>query len=198
MIDPYRHDRELVTRVVRGDEAALDSLVDEYYPRLYRFAYSRLGSDPELTQDIVQSTFSKLIPKLGSYRGEAQLFSWMCTFCRHEIAAHFRKLGRSTPTVPLADERPDVRAALESLVALDETPEEAFDRRELGRLVRLVLDHLPILYGNALDWKYIHGLTVREIADRLEISPKAAESLLTRARQAFRDGFATVMEGSTP
>lgn len=198
MIDPYRHDRELVTRILKGDEAALDSLVDEYYPRLYRFAFPRLGRDPDLTQDIVQGTFAKLVPKLGSYRGEAQLFSWMCTFCRYEIAAHWRKLGRSAPTVPLADERPEVRAVLESLAALDATPDETFERRELGRVVRLVLDHLPVHYGNALDWKYIHDLSVREIADRLGMSPKAAESLLTRARQAFRDGFATVMGGSMP
>ena len=59
-------------------------------------------------------------------------------------------------------------------------------------MVWAVLDHLPVRYGNALQWKYIQGLSVREIASRLGASPKAAESLLTRARQAFRDGFAAV------
>ena len=59
-------------------------------------------------------------------------------------------------------------------------------------MVWAVLDHLPVRYGNALQWKYIQGLSVREIASLLGASPKAAESVLTRARQAFRDGFAAV------
>jgi DNA-directed RNA polymerase specialized sigma24 family protein len=55
-----------------------------------------------------------------------------------------------------------------------------------------VLDQLPTRYGDALEWKYGEGLSVKEIATRLGVGPKAAESLLTRARQAFRDAFATV------
>jgi RNA polymerase sigma-70 factor (ECF subfamily) len=198
MIDAHRHDRDLVDRILGGDESALDLLVDEYYPRLYRFAYPRVGSDPELTQDVVQGTFEKLIPKLHLYRAEAQLFTWVCSFCRFEIAAHWRRIGRAAPEIPLNEERLEVRAALESLAALDATPDELFERREIGRVVRVVLDHLPVRYGRALDLKYLHGLSVREVAEQLDMTPKAVESLLTRARQAFRDGFASMMEGSTP
>ena len=57
------------------------------------------------------------------------------------------------------------------------------------------MDPLPPRYGDALEWKYIHGLTVKEIAALLEVGPKAAESLLTRARQAFRDGFGSLGRG---
>jgi len=198
MIDPHRHDRELVTRILKGDERALDYLVDEYYPRLYRFAFPRVGSDPDLTQDVVQGTFEKLIPKLHLYRAEAQLFTWLCSFCRYEIAAHWRRTGRSAPEVQLAEEQPEIRAALESLAALDATPDSACERRELGRMVRVVLDHLPIHYGKVLDLKYLRGLSVREVAGQLGTTPKAVESRLTRARQAFRDAFATMMEGPTP
>ena len=106
--------------------------------------------------------------------------------------------GRSAPTVPLIEDYPEVRAALESLASIDDTPAESFERRELARMVRVALDHLPIHYGNVLDLKYIRGLSVREIAERLETTNKAVESTLTRARQAFRDGFATMMEGSAP
>lgn len=191
-------DRALVRRLLRGDEAAFDLFVGEYYPRLYRFALPRVGSSPEVAQDVVQTTFEKVIPRLGSYRGEAALFTWMCSFCRFQIAAHFRQLGRGAPEVRLAEDAPEVRAALESLAALDDGPAELLEREELSRLVRVVLDQLPIRYGNALDWKYIQGLSVREIATRLGTSPKAAESLLTRARQAFRDGFSAVAGGLLP
>lgn len=186
-------DRELLSRVLRGNEQAFDTLVDEYYPRLYRFAFRRLGADPEATQDVVQSTFEKLIPRLGSFRGEAALFSWMCSFCRFEIAAHWRRVGLRPPEVPLDEDSEAVRAALDSLTDQRPSAEQALERRQLGRLVRVALDHLPVRYGNALEWKYIHGLSVAEVAARLGTSPKAAESVLTRARQAFRDGFAAVI-----
>ena len=63
-------------------------------------------------------------------------------------------------------------------------------RREIVRLVQLTLDSLPAKYGDVLEWKYIHGLSVAEIAARLKMGSKAVESLLTRARQAFRDAVA--------
>jgi RNA polymerase sigma-70 factor (ECF subfamily) len=183
---------------MRGDEEAFDMFVDEYYPRLYRFAHPRVGSDPEVAQDVVQGTFEKVIQKLDYYRGEAALFSWLCSFCRYEIAALWRRKGKSAPEVELVEDSPDVRAALDTLATGEDGPDDLLQRRELSRLVRVVLDHLPIRYGNALEWKYIHGLSVREVAARLDVSPKAAESLLTRARQAFRDGFAAVAGGTKP
>ncbi len=83
-----------------------------------------------------------------------------------------------------------MRAALDSLASGLEDPDDHLRRKEIVHYVHTVLDRLPERYGKALEWKYIDGLPVKEIAARLEVGPKAAESLLTRARQAFRDGFA--------
>jgi DNA-directed RNA polymerase specialized sigma24 family protein len=58
-----------------------------------------------------------------------------------------------------------------------------------------VLDHLPRHYDQVLEWKYIAGLSVNEIAQRMSMTTKAAESLLSRAREAFRDGFAELAGG---
>jgi RNA polymerase sigma-70 factor (ECF subfamily) len=191
----YREDRKLVARLVKGDERAFNFFIDQYYPRLFRFAYSRIGRDADVAQDIVQNTFSKVIRKIGSYRGEAALFTWLCSFCRYEIAAYWRRERRRPIEVELVEDAPQARAALESLGAVTDGTIAHFEREELARMVWAVLDHLPIQYGNALQWKYIQGHSVREIASRLGTSPKAAESLLTRARQAFRDGFAAVVGG---
>ena len=46
---------------------------------------------------------------------------------------------------------------------------------------------MPKHYGDILEWKYVDGLSVADIAARLGVGPKAAESLLTRARNAFRE-----------
>jgi RNA polymerase sigma-70 factor, ECF subfamily len=71
-------------------------------------------------------------------------------------------------------------------------PHQALEQRDVARLVQLTLDYLPARYGDVLEWKYIQGLTMQEIAERIGGSAKAVESLLTRAREAFRAGFATV------
>lgn len=59
----------------------------------------------------------------------------------------------------------------------------------MHRLVEATLDSLPGHYGEILEWKYLDGLTVAEIAGRLGLGVKAAESLLTRAREAFREAI---------
>jgi len=197
MSEPERPDKRLVTRILRGDEEAFESFIDDYYPRLYRFACARLNRDPEAAQDVVQDTFSKVIPRLDYYRGEAALFSWLCSFCRVEIAAYWKARARRAPEVPLLEDAPQVRAALESLAMDVDSPHGELERRELARLVRATLDYLPVRYGNALEWRYLQGSSVQHIAERLGLTYKAAESLLSRAREAFREGFAQVLGGVT-
>jgi RNA polymerase sigma-70 factor (ECF subfamily) len=51
------------------------------------------------------------------------------------------------------------------------------------------MDDLPEQYRLALEWKYIDGLSVRQIAERLALTEKAAESILFRARREFREGL---------
>ncbi len=185
-------DRGLVRKMLAGDEEAFDEFFDGHFPGLYRFALTRLGHDEDAAEEVAQATICKAITKLGSYRGEAALFTWLCTFCRHEISAHYKKNRMAIRAVDLIEETPEVRAALESFGGIPEGPGQALDRAEVCRLVQVALDQLPAHYGNALEWKYLEGMSVKEIAARLNLSPKATESTLTRAREAFRDCFGTL------
>lgn len=192
-----RQEKELIARILAGDEPSFERFVDDYYPRLYRFAWLRLDGDAEAAQDVVQDTFSKVITRLSYYRGEAALFSWLCTFCRYEIAAYWRTRARRAAEVPLLVDTPNVRAALECLAMGAQGPESEVERRQVATLVRRALDHLPTHYGDALEERYLRGRSVAQIADRMGLSYKAAESLLSRARKAFREGFAGVLGGAT-
>lgn len=189
-------ERVLVRSLLAGEESAFRELCDVYLPYVYRFARHRLAGDEELAREMVQSTAVKAISKLDGFRGDAALASWLCAICRNEIAGHFRKLGRAPIATGLeADE-------LESLAGATEGPFEGAERellrRERAELVHVALDGLPTHYARALEWKYLDGLPVDEIARRLEIGLKAAESLLTRARQAFRAGFSRVEREGPP
>jgi len=184
------HDTTLVRRMLSGEQRAFDEFFGATFPGLFRFALARLDGDDDAAEEVVQKALCRAIAKLPSYRGEAALFTWLCTFCRHEIFDHCRRRGRQP--LELAEDDAEVAAALDSLHAREPGPEDLLGREETARLVHATLDRLPFGYANALEWKYVEGLPVRDIAERLAISPKAAESLLTRARNAFRDGFATI------
>jgi RNA polymerase sigma-70 factor, ECF subfamily len=162
---------------------------------LYRFALARLDGDTDAAGDIAQATVCKVIAKLHTYRGEAALLTWACVFCRHELYAYAKRYGE--PHVELTEDEPEVRAALESLrVATADDPDASLDRAKVAAFVQRVLDHVPSHYADALEWKYIDELTVQDIANRLGIGAKAAESLLTRSRAAFRDAFWTLAAAS--
>jgi RNA polymerase sigma-70 factor (ECF subfamily) len=183
-------DHTLAARAIGGDDQAFNELFETYFPRLFRFALRRVA-DEAVAEDIVQSTLIKAMRSLASWRGEASLFTWLCTICRREIHDHCHRLGRRQETA-LIDEAPEVRAALEALSAGGDSPERALERAEIAGAVQLVLDRLPGRYGDVLEWKYAQGLSVAEIAARLGTSIKAAESTLTRARLAFREGYSSL------
>jgi RNA polymerase sigma-70 factor (ECF subfamily) len=186
-------DLDLARRMVAGDERAFNEFFDRSFPALYRFAMARMNRDADGVEEVVQAALTKATSKIATFRGEASLLTWLCTFCRHEISGFYERAGRGRPTTELIEEVPEIRAALESLPALaGDDPGTSLQRKEIVRLVHVTLDLLPDRYADALEWKYIEGLPVREIAARLALTPKAAESLLTRAREAFRDGFAAL------
>jgi len=178
-----------------GDERAFEEFFGAYVPRLFRFAARRLGSE-DAAEDVVQATLIIAVRKIGTWRGEAALFTWLCTICRHELSAYWARTGRQPATFPL-DDHPDTRAEIESLAHDGPGPYAELERHDLSHRVRVTLDHLPRPYGDVLTWKYIDGLSVVEIATRLGSTAKAAESMLTRARVAFRDGFHT-LAGARP
>ena len=179
--------------MLAGDEQAFNAFFTSHFPRLFRFALPRLNGEVEAAREVVQATLGKGMRRLHGYRGEAALFSWLCQICRHEIVDYLRVQQRHSQRVVLIDDRPELRAAIESL----EAPEEydlvrGYGRDEVGRLVKSVLDRLPARYGDALEWKYVEGRSVEEIGAELGIGHTAAQSLLARARVAFREALQQV------
>ena len=186
-----REDTELVRRVLNKERQAFEEFFEAYFGRLYRFCAARMR-ETDACEDVVQETMFKAMKSLNSYRGEASLFTWLCQICRNEISNWYHRHGKKSEPLVSLDDDPNLRAALESLDAL--TPDEAAHRQTLEKLVQLTLDYLPDHYGRALEWKYLEGLSVEEIAGRLSLGVIATQSLLARARKAFRRGFQDVQQ----
>jgi len=196
-LDSRREEKLLVERMLAGDEEAFETFADGYFPGVYRFALARLNGNSELTREIVQTTMCKVLEKLESYRGDAALATWLCACCRNEIRMHFRRQNYAPAELEL-DEGIAADLAVSPNAAGDEGPERALIRKEKAHLVHFALDLLPPHYARALEWKYLDHLSVNEIAVRLEVGPKAAESLLTRARRAFVEHYERLTRDREP
>lgn len=181
-------ERELVGGMRAGEEDAFEMFAERYIPGLHRFALRRLDHNRELAREIVQATLVHVIEKLDTYRGEAPFFTWLCACCRNEIAGYFRRIQRRPREVEL-DEASDSHRAGAFAAPERDGPEEGMTRLETAELVHAALDLIPPSYARAVEWRYVEGLGVDEIAERLDAGYKATESLLSRAREAFREAF---------
>lgn len=191
-------DVELVSRMLAGEERAFNAFFETYFPRVYRFALPRLHGNQDDTQEVVQATLLKAIRNLESYRGEASLFTWICQICRRQIVDHLRTHRRHAGPLVMIDDSPELRAVFESIKAPEEmAPDHRYGRAETGHLIRSVLDRLPARYGDVLEWKYVEGRSVAEIGVRLGVGHTAAQSMLARARTAFREALEAVFGADT-
>src|SRR5262249_45092755 len=115
---------------------------------------------------------------------ESSLFTWLCQICHFELVDLHRKSTRR--------EEHDVRQQAldgETLLQLRgeaEDPLMELEAREHRSAVAKALNDLPARYSQALEWKYGDGFSVEEIAQMLGLSTLAAQSLLQRAREAFK------------
>jgi RNA polymerase sigma-70 factor (ECF subfamily) len=176
---PPRDDAALVRLVAAGSESALGDLYDRYVDAVYAAA-SRLTSDRQVAEEVVQETFLALWnraelfdPKLGS------LAAWLHTIARNRTVDRLRAAGRRPNLIPLssaAGEDEQAGTALDRLVAAGSViggagsgpgPEGQLDAAELQQVLRDALAELPDAERTAIVLAYREELTQTEIADRL-------------------------------
>jgi RNA polymerase sigma factor (sigma-70 family) len=109
----HEADQALVRRMLRGEEDAFEMFFDWMFPRVYRFALARVGGREDVAEDITQAAFCQGIRRLETWRGEASLFTWICTICRREVEAW--RSAHPGADIHLIEDTPEIRAALEVL-----------------------------------------------------------------------------------
>jgi RNA polymerase sigma-70 factor (ECF subfamily) len=184
-------------KAVAGDPAAAEVLAEAMLKPLYRFCLYRLGRDEHLCEDVVQDTLVRAIGQIERYdpaRSGGNIFPWLTGLARNEIR---RALAGRNAAASLEALWSKMDKELLSVYAkLDSQPfdEELLRRAETQEMVNAAVSQLPPHYGRALEAKYVLGWSVRRIAQAWELSEKAVESLLSRAREAFRAAFLALAE----
>ena len=192
----HSEDLALAAKLLSGDAAAFGQFFDDYFPRLYRFILRRADRDCDIARDVVQSALLKGVQKLDSYRGEASLFTWFCQIARHEFSDQLAKSRAQDRTLVALENDPSVRATLESMQwATDAEPDAVLQRDQANDLVHAALDYLPQRYARLLEMKYVEDLPVEKIAKDMGVTAISVQSLLARARSAFREAHEALTVG---
>jgi RNA polymerase sigma-70 factor (ECF subfamily) len=153
--------------------------VDEYLPRVYRFAM-RLTGDRQEAEDLVQETFLRAWPRRGRLRDSAAIRVWLFTIAKNLWTDRLRQKARRPQIVEVVDDDLPSEAA---------GPEqESSDRDDLRRVLEAV-DALPPRQREVLYLSACEGLCMKEIAQVLSITPEAAKASLCEARKRLRQRF---------
>ena len=182
----YEADRALVARMRAGDQRAFDDFFKDSAPRLVAFIARRTALDPATLEDIVQSALIKAVRHLASYRGEAALFTWLTEICRNELADQHRRAKRRPAHLSL--DEPEAAHRWEGMLLAPDAQEPVSQLQAAAQRADImkVLKDLPANYALVLEAKYGDGLSVEAIALQLGHTEVAVQSMLARAREAFR------------
>ena len=146
--------------------------------RLVRFVATKVNDRADV-EDIVQETLISIYDSLVLFKGKSSFFTWACAIAKHEIADFYRK--KKIKQVVFSK-----LPFLEGLVSEALGPELAYQELEAKTKIVNTLKRLSEGYARILRLKYVEGLSMRQIANQLNLTVKAVESRLTRARLAFQ------------
>ena len=195
--DSFTFDQSWHARALAGEEEAVAQLVQRTIHPLFAFCLHRLRGDRHLCEEVVQEVLMRTLRELPKYdpdRANNEIFPWLQGLARNEIR---RKLDQEKQSArwQAVWQRID-QALFTDLASMESEPldQSLIDREETETLVNAALSQLPPHYRDTLADKYLHGRSVREIAAELHVTEKTVESRLTRARDAFRKAFTTLIQ----
>jgi len=157
-----------------------DALVSRHRDQVFRVALSVLGPGAEAdAEDVAQEVFVRAYRRLGSFRGESRVGTWLYRVAFNLAVDHRRRAGRRGEE--LGGE------TLDALPASGGDPHRVARDGESARLVRRLLDTLPEAQRAALHLHYWMGHTVAEIAELLDLAEGTVKSHLHRGRARLRE-----------
>jgi RNA polymerase sigma-70 factor (ECF subfamily) len=161
--------------------AALLDVYDEALPAVYGYLLARCGRRV-LAEDLTAETFLAAVAACRLHPPPVPSTGWLVGIARHKLVDHWRAAERE-------------QRGLRAVVAEPDPVDDPWDERLDALLAHQVLERQTGTYRAALTLRYLDGLAVSEVAKALGRTVHATEALLTRARHAFRRGYAALGEG---
>jgi len=168
---------ELVDGILRGDERALTEFYKKFASRIYSYIRARVDNISD-SEEILQDTLLATIEALRDYSGRSSLSTYIYGIANHKVIDYYRK----KKIVQVFFSRiPEIGEFFSSLLG----PEEEYDEKILQESIEEVFLRLKPSYKIILILKYVNGMSIKEISEKLSETVKMVESRLFRARKAF-------------
>lgn len=170
-------ERGLRDAVLGGDDRAWRAWYDAEFPGLEAYVLWRSGGLRDAADDVIQETWLTAVRKIGAFDPDAGGFhQWLCGIAANVLRNHLRARRRRT-------------ARLEALTDTEGKSDSAVADRERAGRITSALAALPGRYEAVLRMKYLDRMCVADMAAARGETEKAVESLLSRARAAFREAY---------
>ena len=193
----------LINRLRARDESAVADLAALYRPKIHQLAF-RYTRNTEDAEEVAQDVLLKVYQKIGTFRGDAALSSWIYRITFNTVMSRLRARHASRPdlsadrlaTTPQTNfatsEPPPAQVADWSSLA-----DDRIMRAELRRKLVQALKDLPPIYRVPVLLRDIHGLSTEEASAVLRVKEQTLKSRLHRGRTILRDRLSEFAGGLT-
>jgi RNA polymerase sigma-70 factor (ECF subfamily) len=181
-------DRQLIARLQARDEAAVHELAERYGSRIYQLALRQM-KNREDAEEVTQDVLVKVYRKIGAFRGDSALSSWIYRITFNTAMSRLRnfRLARAAEQHDQVRDRDDVRQrALREPADWSNMPDETLLRAQLRQAVVTAIQELPEIYRAPVVLRDIEGLTTEEASTRLRVKDQTLKSRLHRGRLMLR------------
>lgn len=170
-------DEELIQKILSRDRRALSLFYRTYAPALRRYIHAKIANSFD-AEEILQDSLFAFLEAIRDFAGRASIKTFLFSITNHKIIDFYRKKKLKQVVFSKFPQ-------LSELISPVLNPEEELDANQFKEKVSRTLARLLPRYRQILVLKYLDNVSVSEIASKLTISFKSAESRLFRARKAF-------------
>jgi len=169
--------KQLVTRILEGDSVAVETFYQTYSPGILQYLKQKLPQNED-AQEILNDVFLDAIDELPKLTNQSSLKAWMYTIARNKVVNFYRKKKIKSL---IFSQFPYLKIVAAEIIQ----PEFQLEKAEMKIRLQIAFEKLSRKYQQILHMHYIEDLPVKIISVRLNLSFKATESRLYRARQHF-------------
>jgi RNA polymerase sigma-70 factor (ECF subfamily) len=189
-------DRRLVERLRARDHSAVEDLASRYSRRIRQLA-RRYVRNEEDAEEVVQDVLLKVYQKIGAFRGDSALSSWIYRITFNTAMSRLRALKPNWREVELLPFEPagGDGARTPDIADWSSLGDDEVLRVELRQRLVKALAGLPRIYRAPVLLRDVHGLTTEEASAALKVKDETLKSRLHRGRMILRERLSDFADG---